>query len=414
MAHRYGRPTLSTLTDGFYFDAFGRLRVAEPQPLIDSMSEYGNNPFFWEYLAVGDGSMTHIPLENALRLSTGGVTDTNKFTRQTKQYLRYQPGRSLNLEQTFVMSAPVTNAVSRVGYFDDDNGIFFERNGEDLYIVRRTNVTGTPVEERIAQQDWNKDIMTGTSHSGITLNVEKTQILFIQLQYLGVGRVEVGFVIDGEQHVCHEFLNANSLNNVYMSTGCLPVRGEVENVGTASGTATMDMICTTVYSGGLGSERVRFSKGNQITLKATSTTLIPLISVRAAEFFGGLNGAQQLKNRGHIEPQSISYTVASQTHEILILIGGTLTGASWSSVDTLRSIAEFDISATTITGYTIIDGTYGAATAAGKLSDIADITKVYPLVYSGLLGTKDMLTIAARAVSGTGTAGARITWDEQY
>lgn len=404
--------------DSGQLDAFGRLRTSTPYSLFDNMGEYGNNTFFWESSVTG-GSVTNVANQCAVRLSTGGTTSANKAIRQTKAYHRYQPGRSLNVETTFVISAMPTNATARIGYFDASNGIFFQRtkgaSTTTNYIVRRTNTSGTPADaEQVAQDNWNVDKMDGNGVSGKTIDFTKTQILFIQLQFLGVGRVQVGFVIDGIAYVAHQFLNANSLSTVYMSTGCLPVRGEVINDSTSGGTLTMDMICTSVSSGGQGLDKLRYSISNGTTSKSTTTTLTPIISIRAAQLLGGTTGGGSITNRGKITIADFSVSVASQTHEVQVVYNPTsLTGVSWQNYRSL-SIADYDISATAISGGTIIDSSYLGTTGAARNNQIIEISQILPIVYSGLNSTQDIVTIAARTVSTSGSAYAAMSWTEEY
>lgn len=394
-------------------DAFGRLKVSSPVALFDNASEYGNNTYFWESLVSG-GSITAIPNQNAIRLSTGGTTSGNYAIRQTKQYIRYQPGRSLNVEQSFTMGAAQTNAIARIGYFDDRNGIFLERNGSTINIVRRTYVSGAAVDNSIAQALWNGDKLNGTGTSGFTLDLTKTNIFFVQLQYLGVGRVQVGFVINGEPIVAHEFFNANNLPTVYMSTGSLPIRSEVRNTGVGSGTLTMDTICTSVSTGGTGVERIRYSRSNGSTGISTTTTLVPLISIRAATLMGGTTGGGAVTNRAQIFPKEVSVAAVSQIHEYQIVLNGSLTGASWQNNGTL-SIADYDISASAISGGTVLSSGYVAASSSVRGStDFNQLEAILPLVYASLNSTQDIITIAARTVTGNGTAFGAITWDEQF
>lgn len=407
------------LADDIHMDAFQRLRVSMPAAMFDNMSEYGNNTFFWEGRASGTGAISTVANQNAVRLTTGGTANGAKYTRQTKKFMRYQPGRSLNIEQTFVASATATNSRFRIGYFETNNGIFLERatgaSATTVSIVRRTFTSGSVVDNAIAQASWNVDPMTGTGPSGKTLDLTKSQIMFIQMQYLGVGRVQVGFVIDGIPYVCHQFLNANSLSLVYMSTGCLPIRAEVENTGVSGGTLTLDMICTSVSSGGLGLESLQFSRSNGITAIATTTTLKPIISIRAATLLGGTTGGGSITNRGHIQPNEFRILATDQIHEFEVVLNGTLTGASWQNNGTL-SIADYDVSASAISGGTILNSGYVPATGTGQGrpgSESANASEAIPLVYSGLNSVQDIISLCARTVTSTGTAYGSITWIEE-
>ncbi len=402
--------------DSVHLDAFGRLRVSEPAPLFDNTFDVGVNTFLWE-TSVTNGSVTHVANNCAARLSTGGTTSGNKAYLQTRQYFRYQPGRSLNVETTFVMGAVQTNSSARIGYFDASNGIFLERTKDatttTINIVRRTNVTGTPTDNAVAQASWNVDPMTGSGPSGKTLDLTKANILFIQLQFLGVGRVQVGFVIDGIPYVAHQFLNANNLSTVYMSSGCQPVRGEVINNGTSGGTLTMDMFCTSVSSGGLGADKLQYSRSNLNTAISTTTTVKPLISIRAATLLGGTTGGGAVTNRGHIKPVSAVALVSGQIHYYQIILNGTLTNPSWT-VNGALSIADYDVSSTAISGGTILETGFIPASASVRATDTVDLLKALPLVYTGLGSAQDILSICAATVTGTGTAYGALTWNEEF
>lgn len=397
--------------DSTNFDAFGRLKTAEPHPLFDDMSEYGNNPYLWENSTAISGTATQMVNQNAVRLSTNTTVSGSSVYRQTKQYIRYQPGRSQNIEMTFVMSSGTANAVTRIGYYDNNNGLFLERDGTDVNFVRRSFVTGGVSGVAVAQASWNVDVMDGTGPSGKTIDFTKSQILFIQFQYLGVGRVQMGFVIDGLPYVCHEFLNANNLRNVYMSTGSLPLRAEVVNKNTAGDNIYLDMICVSVSSGGEGIAKFPFSASNGVTAISTSTSLVPLLSIRAGTLKGGTGGGGSITNRGLIVPVNFGVVGLSQIQEIQLIYNPILSGTSWQPVNT-ESFADYDVSATTLYGGTVIERNYVIASAQTR-DDVKDVFEhILPLVYTSLTSFQDILTIAIRTVTGNGSAYGYINWYE--
>jgi len=141
-----------------------------------------------------------------------------------------------------------------MGYFDDNNGLFLECNADVINLVRRTSTGGSPSDNPYPQSSWNLDKMDGTGPSKITLDFTKTQILVIDFEWLGVGRVRFGFNVNGITYYVHELLNANNLATVYMSTPNLPLRYQIINDG--SGVASsINCICSAVSSEG-GKEEV--------------------------------------------------------------------------------------------------------------------------------------------------------------
>jgi hypothetical protein len=146
--------------------------------------------------------------------------------------MSYQPGKSLLNLNTFVMNAQESGLEQRVGMFDANNGIFFEDTGTAYQIVRRSYTSGSSVDDPILQSAWNGDKLDGTGASGYTLDPTKATIMFADYEWLGMGAVRIGFVIDGRFIVAHTFKNANDLTTVYMQTANLPIRYEIETTGT--------------------------------------------------------------------------------------------------------------------------------------------------------------------------------------
>lgn len=419
-------PNRMGFLDGPSLDAFGRLRVSTPFTQFESTNQYAPSTFanqlFWDSAIVGAGAVSPQTNECSIRLSTGGTTAANAATVQSKQHLLYQPGKSRAVAMTFVCGAAKTNSTFEIGYANANNGILFQRITGAVnttnYITRRTYVTGNAVDTQVAQGSWNLDKLDGTGASGITIDFTETQILFLDLQFLGVGRVRVGFDIDGQLIYAHEFLNANSLPTAYMSTGSLPLRVRVINDGTSNGTLTADFICSTVLSEGgyEGTSARQFSVGNGITTRATSTTFLPLIAIRPMATF------RSNTFRGHVVPLGANLIASSQVHEFVIFRNATLTkggGApTWNNVNATYSAAQYTIDADAISGGIEIDGDYllagGVGATAFKGLGMINVFLDNPLVQTSLNNTLETLTIAIRTETSTGTARGRLTWKELY
>ena len=209
------------------YDAFGRLRVSNPLTIFDSKNVMSKNSLFDEDLT-GSGTVTYTANKSTVNLNVTTASG-DKVIRQSKRVMSYQPGKSLLILNTFVMNTPEADLKQKVGTFDANNGIFFYADGTTLNIVRRTYVTGSAVDTEISQSSWNGDKLDGSGASGYTLNVDKATILFTDYEWLGMGAVRVGFVIDGKFMTAHTFLNANDLTTVYMQTANLPIRYEINN-----------------------------------------------------------------------------------------------------------------------------------------------------------------------------------------
>jgi hypothetical protein len=416
-------PIEGTVADGYLsvvpgdtmaLDAFGRQRVSNPVGVHASQLEYDLDRILWENKITdnsGSATVTH-QANRASAYMTVGANDT--IIRQSRKYLRYQAGKSQKIAVTCVPGAPEAGIIKRFGYFDGNNGLYFEINGTDLYCVRRTNVTGTPEDNRDLRVNW-LDPLDGSGASGFTLDLSKSQIFWVDLEWLGVGRTRCGFQINGQYIEIMKGNNTNVLDSVYMTTANLPVRYEVSASAGYVGTNTLEAICSEVSSEG-GAEYPNgktFSAANETTLISVSTTLIPLLSIRPKSTFNSV------VNRGLIIPSIYSSISVDQIAYMELIWGGTLTDPSWSSVNA-DSIVEYDVSASAISGGVTVDADYISAGSGRRQAGVTvrDATVDYPL-FLDIDGNhptsphSDALTVAAvSTVAQSTNCGATLGWKE--
>jgi hypothetical protein len=382
---------------GTNVDAFGRLQVSEPYTLFDSQNRYAADNQF-DVATTGTGSTTYLPNEATVKMevTAGGV---GTVVRQTYRSFPYQPGKGLLVLATFVMDSNQSlNLTQRVGYFNDSNGVFFQRVGGVYSFVLRSSVTGTPSDARtVNQDDWNGDKLDGTGDSGITLDASKAQILWMDFEWLGVGSVRCGFIINGQYIVCHTFNNANNITNVYMTTAILPVRYEIRTA-TSAVAASMKSICSSVISEG-GYEatsiehvarRINATSGSTIT-----TSFYPMVSIRLASTALG----------AVVVPSSLNFLpTTADNYELALIKNPTLTGPSWSAVSSDVNV-ESDISATAMTGGIIASSSF--TTGKSGPTPLASVNSYNWDLQLGasLAGVSDIYTLAARVVT-TGGAGS--------
>ncbi len=392
-------------------DAFSRLRVSDPVALFDSTFQYDTQPLLWFTTTTTGGSETHLPNESSIRLRVS-TTSGASVIKQTKEYFRYQPGRSQFVLMTFVLGATNTNVKKRVGYFDANNGIFLQQDGAGVIsFVRRTFVSGSAVDNVVNQADWNLDRLDGSgviNPSGITFDATKTHILIIDLQWLGVGRVRVGFDIGGTIIYVHEFLHANVLSTVYMTTANLPLRYEIAATGAAGAQTDFIAICSGVTSeGGFSEERAfNFSADNGITLVSV-TTRRAILSIRPKATFNSI------VNRGTIVLAEIDMTTAGNPALWEVVYGGTLGGVpSFASVDA-SSIVEKDVAGTTVTGGTVIKSGYCGTGGATRVSlGTKDLDSRLPIVLDPAGANPINLSLVITSFTGTVTVAGAIGWKE--
>ena len=393
-------------------DAFGRFRVSDPVTLFDSDMEYDKQPLIWNEDTNGVGALsTHLPNESSIHMEVGTAAG-EYVVRQTREYVRYIPGKSQLILATFCFHTTAqVNTKKRVGYFDDRNGIYFEKDGPDLFIVRRSYTTGAVVEERVPQAQWNVDTVDANSGINLLFDSTKTHILVIDLEWLGVGRVRVGFNIDGQTYVVHEFLHANNLTEVYMTSATLPIRYEILNTAEVSAGSSMKQICSTVISEG-GSTVTRsypflITTGNALTPVTTTPTAILAIRPKT-DFKGKLN---------RVKISNIVANVYAENDSAIVQVyyNATLVGGTWLTVGTESSV-EYNITMTGFSNGFEVSNTIVPAATAGNTrvltSSERSVETQLPFGFDIDGSNPDNYVIVIRSLTGTTNIRANFDWVE--
>lgn len=372
---------LDIWTDSARFDAFSRLRVSQPTNLFSVSSQYGAVTVQMERGNTGTGVIpTHSANTRMVALSCTAGSGTSYM--QSFQYIPYQPGKSQEIAITFVFGAPVAGAVMEAMYGDSLNGIIFRQNGTTgLEIVRRSATSGSPVEEVISQSAWNLDGLNSAINplnpSGVTLDITKAQILFIDLQFLGMGRVRVGFDIGGVIIYCHQFLNANRLDVNYMQSGTLPIQILLTATSTAT-TKTAYFKCAAVHAeGGFEEDRAYQFSTPDVSLTAANGARTHALSIRPKTTYNGIVNREAMI----LGPIEQLVTGNSPVYWELCM-GVTFSVApTWADINTANSAFEYGYGGTysglTATGLVIASG-YVAATNQIKESVGAAVNSKYP------------------------------------
>lgn len=264
-------------------DAFGRQVVAHPHTLFDSQHRYAENEY-WDTVYSGSGSKSYSLHESCVNLIVTAASG-DEVIRESKRVFPYQPGKSLLVYNSFAFATPKENLRQRVGYFGQYNGVYLEHDGQELKFVLRSNVTGSVEEFYVAQSDWNVDKFDGTGISQIELDVSKTNIFWVDFEWLGVGDIRCGFIANNRQYVAHIIYNGNRNTTTYMTTATLPLRFEITNTAATSSSSTAKQICNTVMSeGGYDQKSVVHYEPNtfETTTLVTSGAIQPIASIRLA------------------------------------------------------------------------------------------------------------------------------------
>jgi hypothetical protein len=387
-----------SIADGQNLDAFSRLRVANPETLLAIQQQYNNSTIQMESGNTGTGvAPTYNTDVRWTKLSATAGSGTSYM--QSYEYTPYQPGKSQFVALTGKFDTGVAGAVADIGYFDAKNGIFLRQNGASgLQLVRRTSTSGSTVDNAVSQASWNVDPMDGTGPSGITLVETNVFILVIDLQFLGMGRVRVGFDIGGVIYHVHQFLNANVLTVPYMQSASLPIQILLTATSTGA-TQNCYFKCATVMSEGGYAEGqgYTFCTGEG-TCTAGSGARTHLISIRPKTTFNGL------VNREAFALESINLLVTGNYPVFWELgMGATFSAApTWVSVDATYSAFEYATGGTLSTLPMVMANGYCAATNQSKDAISRRLSIHHPLALdrSGAVTAMNTFTVVVSGIGG--------------
>ena len=390
--------------DSGLFDAFGRQRTSQPVTLFQSMLVSDNGSSFWDELETGTANgTTSTWTQNTASVSlTVNASVNTTRVRQTFERFPYQPGKSQQIMMTIVPGSTINGVNKEVGYGDESDGLFFQTVNDGIGFCRRTTTNGTTVDNFVAQADWNLDTLNGAGASGYTLETTKTRILFMDFEWLGVGRARMGFVIDGKIIYCHAFNNTNNLSTVYMRTPILPLRYAISGNGSQAAPSTLTCICSSVATEG-GEEIVgrprSISTGVDDIVPTDNWTILKAIRI-------GSDG-KSIRPR-EIEAEILCTDTGGMAECVLMLqptvAGGTL---SWSDVVSSKMEHATGNDSLYASAGTILHTIYVAGRVIENVGSGARISLGFTIN-----GTQRVLALCARKLAGTPDLHAAFNWIE--
>jgi hypothetical protein len=420
LADPYGNLVGPANPSGVAVDAFGRARMSLPMTLFDSSHRYRDNNL-WSTSNTAGTTYAHSINEGLVTLNLP-TTANAEIIRESTKVCSYQPGKSLFVLNTFVPNTPKANLRQRVGYYGAQNGIYFEIDGTTAYFVERSYTTGVLVETRVAQADWNQDNLLGPSvnipgqglgscPSNITLDLSKAQIFWMDIEWLGLGSVRCGFVIDGKLIHCHSFHHANFITSTYITTASLPLRYEIKNTGTTASNSTLKQVCSSVISEG-GYELRGLQQAATVPITApvdlpTAGTYYNIISIRLKA------NPDRLDAIVILTALSILGVTNNVNYNWQVRASGTSAGNTWTDAGADSSV-EYKIAGGEYTGGRILASGYTSGSNQGSAS--VDILKEalfkFQLERNGLTSAPFELSLVASASTNGGDVFGSVDWEE--
>lgn len=387
------------------YDAFGGQKIAAPNTIgVYEFSSDGGFDLFSTILT-GDATCEYNQNTSTVNL-TCGTSATDSVIHSSNKYHYYWPGNGT----TIIISAALsdnglTNNTRRIGFFDDQDGVFFEMHDQIAYAVIRSSISGVVSEVKVPQSEWNIDKFDGNGISRISADWSKAYVYWIDLQWLGAGRVRFGILgPDGSRLVAHEFRNAGDHAYPYMKRASLPVRAENFNTALTGNSSQLRLTCMVVKCDGL----IDYTYYRQCALHpetTVSTTNTPLISLKAASTYEGYH------NPVNLYVEEYNCVVKNGTLRLDVCWPITLTNATWA-ID--MGAAILDIAATTAT----VDDDYClyATYYLGQGTHKIDVRGLFEKNDEGIIaninGSINTWNLVATPIDGTPTIQGSMTWKE--
>lgn len=382
---------------------FGRLRVTIPSPLFDSSQTYAKATLEILEKLVGSGSAPYSANEACTDMT---VTTANgdRVVRQTKAYIPYQPGQGMVVFASAVFAAKKANLVQRIGYFDDDNGIFFEQDATNMKVVRRTKTSGSVVDTEVIQANWSMDTFDGNGESGLTLDATKVNAYIIDFGWLGSASVRFGVVYEGRIRYCHEMNFTSSLSTVWTAKPSLPIRWEIINSGATASGSVMKQICCSAYTeaGQTPLSLISCTDNGTSSRLIASGVSIPILALRLKTGF----------TRGVLFPMGFQiFNANPQPLYYNVTVGGAVSGGAW--VNTTSVATEVNKTATTvIPGITIASG---YISSSSKLTEaVLNSTLAATSDFDGTVADVVSIAVTNLASNGTASVYGSFTYRELY
>ena len=411
-----GQPVLRIDDTSLQHTSKDRAKISSYEILFFNTFQFDKETDVWDEVLTATGA-TSVHSNNAseMILTVDGAVAGAEVTRQTKSVQRYIPGRTAEASFAFRFGARDDGIRRCIGIFDERNGMFFEQFGEELAFVIRSDASGSVVDTRITQANWNQNKLDGSGLNGLILDETKRQIVVFEYEWYGAGLAEMKFVIDDHPISVHKSYHANNQELPWMGTPFIPFRVQIKNVSATSGSHSLHQSSNSFL---LEGDVSRLGVAASASSPITGTTLqianswYPLLSIRL----------QADKLQGVALPTSYQVATTDNTNISYRLVRNAVIGAgggTWTDTFGTSSFTQYQTytnpsAITDANQGTLLDTGFIIAGTGGKI--IVDNTIQYQLgrrTTTTIGDTSDVFTILCSASGANKDALASVTWIEQ-
>jgi len=383
-----------TFKDNANLDAFGRLRVSNITTLLDVTHKYDKSPKIMDEEVSAGSTSTYISSGSCVEMVVGGVN--GYVVRQSKTKATYQPGKSQIFEASFSNFNLESGITKRVGYFTSTTASTFNTNFDGFFLESdgTTNVIsfqiwrgGTNIYSA-STSSWSTDEINPA-----TIDWSLTNLMFVDFQWLGVGRVRFGMVLNGITYIFSEYTAANNIGSVYMESADKPIRYEARTTGS---TGTFREICSQVSSEGAV---------NRLTTPfiAASTGTTSMVSSGTKYAYIGLKPNFGYEDISILAKQVSILNTSNDNYLVTVEINPTISGSySFTTNNDTNILESFGNGSQTVTtAGTIISGFIGEAGTQALSTLQVDDNQIR--VGSNINGTLDEMWICITPLSANAT-----------
>lgn len=319
--------------------AFGEVAVANMTPVIQYDFTYCLNSDVVITSTTGSGSVVHdgtvfVNVASGSAINSSGAIWSRRF-------LRYKPGQGARAVFSCIYTQGVDGNTQVSGVGTDLDGYFIGYNGTTFSILRRYNGTNNWT----AQSSWNYDKMDGTGSSGIILDPTKGNIYMINYQWYGFGSQNY-YISDpttGRFVLVHRITYENQYTLTSTLNNILPMYLKSTNTTNNTNIIMKSSSFAAFVEGNVRLVGPRY--GIDASKLVNSTLFTPIITIRNRTTYNSKTNYIPVYLRG--------MSVCGNNSQPIIVVlfrNSTLTGTSFTNINTINSVIESDTSATAITG----------------------------------------------------------------
>jgi hypothetical protein len=325
-----GQPVLRIDDTSLQHTSKDRAKISGYEIVFFNTFQFDKEIDVWDEITTTGGSAVHNRDRSEVVLTVDGAETGSKVVRQTKTVQRYIPGRTAEASFAFRFTDTAAGIRKRIGMFDDQNGLFLEEIGDELAFVIRSNASGSVVDTRITQANWNQNKLDSTGINGVTLDPTMRQIVIFEYEWYGAGIAEMKFIIDDHPISVHKQFHGNRQQLPWMGTPFVPFRCEIENISSTTGTHSLHQSSNSfMLEGATGLLGVAVSVSSPITgtRLGVANNWYPVLSIRL----------QPDKLAGVVLPSTYQVATIDNTNIFFRLVRNAVIGAdagnsAWTAV----------------------------------------------------------------------------------